>query len=161
MSEESTPKKSKNIKHGAKKAAHSAKSFAKKPIAKKLLIVLLVIACAYGIFYLGQQSGIAKQKELDKKLVSSSRDRSTDRPSATQNRKTFIGTVASISDKQIEVTPRTGDKAKVVITETTRITGSDGKKTDVKAIKKDQKVIVSTTKDKDGKYTATRIRIQK
>lgn len=162
MSEESVPKKSRNVKNGAKKAAHSAKSFAKKPIAKKLLIVLLVVVCAYGIFYAGQQSGAKKQKAEDAKAVATSTKTSSSRSRTSMSRKTFIGTVASITDQVIEISPRTGDKTKVTINSETRITGSDGKKSDIQAIKKDQKVIVSTTKDKEGKsYTATRIRIQR
>ena len=161
MSEELTPKKSRKIKNGARKVASSTKRFAKKPIAKKLLLILIVAFCVYGIFYLGQQSGAKNQKAEDVKKIAASNNNNTSRTAASTSRKTFIGTIASVSDKSMELTPRTGDKVKVTIDDTTRITGGDAKKSDVKALKKDQKVIVSTTKSKDGVYTATRIRIQK
>ncbi len=161
MNEEITPSKSKKAKTHAKKAAKSVSTFSKKPIAKKLLLVLVVIAAAYGIFYLGQQSGAKKQKELDAKKVSTALEQNKNRLPPMMNRKTFIGSISSIDKKTIEITPRTGDKVKVGINDETRITGSDAKKIDIAALKKDQKVIVSTTKDKNGSYTATRIRIQK
>ncbi len=159
MSEELTPKKSKSIriKGGAKKVIR----FTKKPVVKIPIIILVVIAAAYGIFYLGQQSGAKNQKAEDAKTIASAKKNPTNPSSSLMNRKTFIGTVSSVNDKALEITPRTGDKVTIKITSDTKVTGSDAKKTDVKAIKKDQKVIVSTTKDKDGKYTATRIRIQK
>lgn len=154
MSDETTSRKSRKI----KKAASSVKNIVKKPIVKKLFLVCIVIACAYGIFYLGQKSGAAQQKELDKRVVTSASQNSR---STIASRKTYIGTISSIDNKTIEITPRTGDKVKVTIDNNTRITGSDSKKTDAKALKKDQKVIVSSMKNKEGKYTATRIRIQR
>lgn len=153
MNEEVIPKKS-------RKVSSKIKTFVKKPIVKRILLVLVVVACAYGIFYLGQKSGAAKQKELDKKTVSSA-SQSNKRTLSSASRKTFIGTIASVNNKEIEIAPRTGDKVKVTINDETRITGIDAKKVDVNALKKDQKVIVSTTKDKKGTYTSTRIRIQK
>lgn len=154
MSEES------ELKH-PKKSKKAFKSFVKKPVVKIVLIVILVVAYSYGLFYLGQQSGVKKQKELDAKKVSTALEQNKNRLPPMMNRKTFIGSISSIDKKTIEITPRTGDKVKVSINDETRITGSDAKKIDFAALKKDQKVIVSTTKDKNGSYTATRIRIQK
>ena len=154
MSEETEIKHSRKTKKGFK-------SFFKKPVVKIVLIVILVAVYSYGLFYLGQQSGAKKQKEIDAKKIAAATTQKKNSLPSMLNRKTFIGTVASISDKSIEIVPKTGNKTKVAINNETRVTGSDAQKTDVKAIKKDQKVIVSTTKDKDGKYTATRIRIQR
>lgn len=134
------------------------KVFSMKPITKKLLIAIMVLAVAYGIFYLGQQSGIAKQKELNKKVLISEQNKT---PSSTTPRKSFIGTITSVDEKNLELTTTRGDKAKIVINSSTRITGSDAKKTDSKSLKKDQKVMVSSVRNKDDTYTATRIRIQK
>lgn len=161
MSEESTPKKSRKLKNGARRAGGSLKRFVKKPIAKKLFIIFLVIGCIYGIFYLGQQSGAKNQKAEDAKTIPT-RLGSSRSPSSAQSRKTVIGTISAVDEKSFEVAPRQGDKVRIVFDKDTQVTGADGKKTDTKALKKDQKVIVTSKISSDKKtYTAQRIRIQK
>ena len=72
-----------------------------------------------------------------------------------------IGTVQEVSDKVIKVKNSKGDVQEAQITKDTIITDKTAKKTDIKAVAKDQKVIISGTKDDKGKLTALRIRIEK
>jgi hypothetical protein len=78
-----------------------------------------------------------------------------------QSRKTTLGTISAVNGKTIEITPRQGDKVKVNIDDQTQITGGDGKKTDAGALKKDEKVIVTSKVNTDKSLTAQRIRIQR
>lgn len=156
MTEEVQTKKTRS-----KKCSHTIKNSIKKPAFKYLLLVILIGAAGYGLFYAGQQDGIKKQKAIDAKKVTSSVARARNNLPSSMSRKTFIGTITSIKDTSIEIALKTGEQQTLTINDETRITGSDAKKTDDTALKKDQKVIVSSTKNKDGSYTATRIRIQK
>lgn len=145
---------------GVKKIGSKAKSFAKKPIAKKLLFLVVILAIGYGIFVLGQRSGAKNQKALDAK-TNATRTGSRRPSSSNLSRKTTLGTVTTVNGKTIEITPRQGDKVKVTIDDTTQITGSDGKKADAGALKKDEKVIVTSKVNADKSLTAQRIRIQR
>lgn len=145
---------------GVKKIGSKAKSFAKKPIAKKLLFLVVILAIGYGIFVLGQHSGAKNQKALDAK-TNAARTSSRRSTSPMQSRKTTLGTISAVNGKTIEITPRQGDKVKVNIDDQTQITGGDGKKTDAGALKKDEKVIVTSKVNTDKSLTAQRIRIQR
>lgn len=136
----------------------------KNPVTKIFILILVVAAVGYGIFILGQRSGAKKQLAIDTKKIEEAKRTSSMFPGLTNpslTRKTTVGTITKVDDKGMEVAPKTGDKVKIKFDKSTIFTGSDLKKTDVKALKKDQKVIVSSKINDDKSLTAIRVRIQK
>ena len=73
-----------------------------------------------------------------------------------------IATITAVDAKKISFKDSAGKDQTSNFTKETLVMGSDGKKTDIKALKKDQKIIISGDKDQKGENrTVTRIRIQK
>ena len=138
----------------------------KKPAFRYLLVVLAIGLVGYGIFVAGEHRGAKRQAAIDEKKRTSLL---TNRPGTQlnklpngQTRKSVFGTVTKVSDNSIDVKARTNNTTTTIaIDKNTIITGPDAKKTDAKALKNDQSVIVSGIADKSGNVTAQRIRIQK
>jgi hypothetical protein len=128
----------------------------------KLIIAGAIILVLFGVYTLGTKNG----KENAKTSVSSSsagnRDSMLNGSNSPLRRWSAIATITEVSDKKLSFKDSAGKEQKASFTKETAFLGSDGKKTDVKALKKDQKVIISGEKDEKGENrTVTRIRIQK
>jgi len=166
MSDEITPKKSHKTTAVAKRVARTVKKIIKTPAFRYLLLIIFIGLAGYGLFYAGQQNGIKTQKAIDAKNRTSTRiPGSTLNPdnknAPSQNRRSIIGTLTKIDGNNLEVKDRAGKITKIKLDDKTQITGSDLKKTDAKALKADQKVIITGTKNSDKSLTATRVRIQR
>lgn len=128
-------------------------------INRDVLIILIAIVLAVVTYFIGYHNG----QESDKKgRAGSLSDMSRQNSESLSNRWTSVGTVTEISDSKIKVKDSRGDTKEAAITKDTIIVDRKGTKLATKDIKKDQRVIVSGTKDtKDkNKLTTTRIRIQ-
>lgn len=136
------------------------KKFKFPKLSKPVIYTLVVLLLLGGTFVAGMNYGENKQKKHQTKSLA---DLSKSSPSAAlQNRWTSVGTVQEVSDSKIKVKDSRNETKEASITKDTIIVDRKGTKLTAKDIKKDQRVIVSGTKDeKDkNKLTATRIRIQ-
>lgn len=129
-------------------------------VNRKLFLVLLAVAVLLVTFFIGKSYGVSQQKEADKKnnpLTSR-----TNGNSSVSNRWTSVGTVIEVSDKSIKIKDSRDQEKTASITKETKIVNRKGESLSAKDLKKDQKVIVSGTKDEkdEKKLTATRIRLQ-
>ncbi len=134
-------------------------SILKKAFKSKITYVIIAILLIIGAYFLGSHQGAQKQKKADEKAHPSAVNASGSNP-ASQNRWTSVGTVQDISATSITVKDSRGETKQAKIESNTAVVDSKAAKTNVQAIKKDQKVIISGTKDDKGNLTATRIRIQ-
>lgn len=121
-----------------------------------ILVVVLMLG-AVGLYKLGYKQGEAAQKKADEKLLATRRDPLSQ---ALQNRSSvaYSGKVEAISDTEITVKPTNGDTKKLVIDKDTIITDAKNARIDTKAIKKGEQVSVFGA-TKDGKTIARRIRV--
>ena len=129
-------------------------------LATKMIIALLAVLLVFGIYKLGDRNG-ANREKTSKTNGSSFSSASTANRNASR-RWSSIGTITDVNDKTIKVKDARGKEQTASFTKDTIVTSSDGKQTDAKALKKDQKVIVTGDKDEKGNnLTVSRIRIQK
>jgi hypothetical protein len=135
----------------------------RNPIVYKIITALTVIILAIGIYYLGDQNGSKRQKKISEskqQVVSSSLPQIS---TVVSRRWSAVGAVEEVSDRSIKVINSKGDFIESFITKATVITGTDGKITELKAVKKGSRIIAIGTKDEKDQniLTATRIRIQR
>lgn len=117
-----------------------------------IAIVLIVVA-----YMVGVQNGEDKAKKNGK---AGSSDITRQSSASMSNRWTSVGMVQEVSDRAIKVKDSRNEVKDAKITKDTSIVDRKGAKLTTKDIKKDQRVIVSGTKDDKNTLTATRIRIQ-
>lgn len=123
-------------------------------LVTKIILGLIVVAILLGVYKLGVNNG------KDQKANQSPASRLQSAANSASKRWSQIGTVTEVTDSKIKIKDSKGEEEALVNGETV-VTGSDGKKADIKAVKKDQRVVATGTKDDKGVQTATRIRIQK
>lgn len=128
----------------------------------KVMITAAVLLLLFGVYTLGMNNG----KEDAKKIVPPSsagyRESMMNGSNSPLRRWSAIATITEVNDKKLSFKDSTGKEQTASFTKETVFLGSDGKKTDVKALKKDQKVIISGDKDEKGENrTVSRIRLQK
>lgn len=135
----------------------------KNKAGQALAVVAILVLAGYLLYSAGERAGVKKQIAADKKSMSSNKTGLPPGLSNTVNlkRKSIVGNVVNVSAKSIEVKPKNGETVKAKIDEDTTVYGVDRKKTDYKAIKKDQLVYITANIEDDKSNTATRIRIQK
>ena len=129
----------------------------------KVIVFALIAALMFGIYQTGYNNGKKQAKTISPTLPLDFRDRIQPGGGAMQSRRwSAIGTITDVNDKTIKIKDSRDKEESANFTKDTSVIGSDGKKTDVKALKKGQKIIISGEKDdKDQNRTVTRIRIQK
>ena len=135
----------------------------KNKAGQVLAIVAILIFSGYMLYEAGERAGVKKQIAESKKSISSNK---AGLPTGLTNltnlkRRSIIGNVVNISAKSLEVKTKSNEYIKVKIDKNTVVYGIDRKKTDYKAIKKDQLVYVTANIDDSKSTIATRIRIQK
>ena len=128
-----------------------------KKAGKRLLIVAVIGLVLGGVYYAGVKKGESRSKAASSKLTSSTAKKANDTAS---NRWTSVGTVLEASADSIKVKDSRGETKQAKITKDTVVVDKKGTKLSAKDIKKDQRVIVSGTKDTKNNLTATRIRLQ-
>ena len=126
-------------------------------INRDLLMVIIAAVLILVAYLVGVQNGEDKSKKSAKAGLS---DISRQSSEALSNRWTSVGTVQEVSDATIKVKDSRGETKDAKITKDTNIVDRKGTKLAAKDIKKNQRVIVSGTKDDKNNLTATRIRIQ-
>ncbi len=142
---------------------HSRKKRTALPkLSKPVIYALVSVIVLLVTFIAGVNYGENRQANHKTSESSDGRGRSNSLSSAAQSRWTSVGTVQEVSEKQIKVKDSRNETKEAAITKDTVIVDRKGTKLSAKEIKKDQRVIISGTKDeKDkNKLTATRIRIQ-
>ncbi len=128
-----------------------------KKAGKRLLIVAIIGLVLGGVYYAGIKKGESRSKAANSKLSSSTTKKANDTAS---NRWTSVGTVLEVSADSIKVKDSRGETKQAKITKDTVVVDKKGTKLSAKDIKKDQRVIVSGTKDAKNNLTTSRIRIQ-
>lgn len=127
-------------------------------INRNVLFVGIAVIFVIGVYFLGVHQGQKKAKPSTQSPASLDRANAA----ATSNRWTSVGTVQEVSDSSIKVKDSRDEVKQAAITKDTKIVNRKGEQLKASDIKKDQRVIISGTKDeKDkNKLTATRIRLQ-
>ncbi len=128
----------------------------------KLIIAGAILLVLFGVYMLGTKNGKENAYTRVSSSNSGNRDAMSSGSSSPLRRWTAIATIIDVNDKKLSFKDSAGKEQTATFTKESVFLGSDGKKTDVKALKKDQKVIISGNKDEKGENrTVTRIRIQK
>lgn len=122
-------------------------------VNRKTATIIGSVAIVVVVFLLGAMYGTHQQKEADK------RSGSGRLAAAAQDRWTAVGTITEVSESKIKVKDVRGEEKEADVTSDTTIVDSKSQKIAAKDLKKDQKVIVTGTKD-GKKLKATRIRVQ-
>lgn len=126
-------------------------------VNRDVLVIVIALVLIIAAYFVGFQKGETKGKnDRSSSLSSSSRQNGE----SVSNRWTSVGTVQEISDSSIKVVDSRKETKQAKITKDTTIVDRKGTKLTAKDIKKDQRVIISGTKDDKNNLTATRIRIQ-
>ena len=125
-----------------------------------LISVLISIGTLLGVYIIGYNNGIKNQKDNVGKVVNKPKDPIENMPDMVKNRWSIVGTVESVSVSSITVKNNKGLVQTASINDKSSVTDNTTNKTTVSAIKKGSSVIVVGTKDDNGKYTASMIRIK-
>ncbi|MCX6727556.1 MAG: hypothetical protein NTX11_01960 [Candidatus Saccharibacteria bacterium] len=128
----------------------------------KLIIAAAILLVLFGVYTLGTNNGKKNAKTTLPTPVAGYRDSMMNGSNTPIRRWSAIATITAVDAKKISFKDSAGKDQTANFTKETLVMGSDGKKTDIKALKKDQKIIISGDKDQKGENrTVTRIRIQK
>lgn len=122
-------------------------------------IILGVVVLVVAALFIGKAWGADRQKKADAKSNPFS-SRTANTP--ISNRWTSVGTITTVSDSSITVKDSRGQEKVAAITKDTKIVNRKNEDLKPSDLKKDQRIIISGTKDeKDkNKLSATRIRLQ-
>lgn len=126
-------------------------------ISREVLIIIIAAVLILAAYFVGVKNG---KDSINKSRRENSSDLAKRDSSASSNRWTAVGNVQEISDTNIKVKDSRDEVKDAKITKDTTIVDRKGTKLAAKDLKKDQRVIVSGTKDDKGALTATRIRLQ-
>ena len=128
----------------------------------KLVIVAAILLVLFGVYTLGSNNGKKNAKITLPTPGAGYRDSMMNGSNPPIRRWSAIATITDVNDKKISFKDSQNKEQSATFTKESSVIGSDGKKTDFKALKKDQKIIISGDKDQKGENrTVTRIRIQK
>lgn len=128
----------------------------------KVIIAAAVLLLLFGVYTLGMNNGKDDAKKTGPSSNAGYRDSMMNGSNSPLRRWSAIATITDVNDKKLSFKDSAGKEQTATFTKETVFLGSDGKKTDVKALKKDQKVIISGEKDEKGENRiVTRIRLQK
>lgn len=127
-------------------------------INRDILVIIIAAVLVIAAYFVGVHNG-REQAKKDRTSSLSNLERGNN-PASASNRWTSVGTVQEASDNSIKVVDSRKETKQAKITKDTTIVDRKGTKLAAKDIKKDQRVIISGTKDDKGNLTATRIRIQ-
>ncbi len=126
-------------------------------INRDILMVAVAVLLIVAAYFVGVNKGENKSKNTRKDGLASLTSRTAE---SSSNRWTSVGSVQEVSETAVKVKDSRGKVKDAKITKDTAIVDRTGTKLTTKDIKKDQRVIVSGTKDAKDVLTATRIRIQ-
>lgn len=126
-------------------------------VNRDVLAVIIAVVLIGAAYFIGFHNG---QEDAKKNPSSSAASLSRQNGESVSNRWTSVGTVQEVSDNSIKVVDSRKETKQAKITKDTTIVDRKGTKLTAKDIKKDQRVIISGTKDDKNNLTATRIRIQ-
>lgn len=126
-------------------------------VNRDVLMVLVAVVLIASAYFIGVNKGENKTSKTAKNGLSSTAEKNA---ATSSNRWTSVGSVEEVSESNIKVKDSRNEVKDAKITKDTSIVDRKGTKLTAKDIKKDQRVIVSGTKDDKNVLTATRIRIQ-
>ncbi|MEI7818997.1 MAG: hypothetical protein WCI47_02665 [bacterium] len=131
-----------------------------KALVGAVIVIGGLVGAGYYIYNAGYAKGVKVTEEKAKTAKASTRPQIS-RPAEPRGLFAYTGTVVAISDSEIEIkTDKDGNK-KVAIEKTTQFAGLDGKKIELKVIKKGDKVSANGTEKPEGGQTLRRIRLVK